>query len=530
MNNTLKYIALLVVGTHILISCDPEFENELDNRTPASSGKADFSKYVALGNSLTAGVADGTLYLDGQIASYPNIMAEQMEFAGGGEFKQPLISDNLGGLLVNGQYNPLALPVRRVLRLTASNCSESEETVSPSPVLVDGTPTTEATTVLPGSFNNMGVPGAKSFHLGLKGYGNPTGIGTTANPYYVRFASNPEASVIEDAIAQQPTFFTLWIGNNDILGYATSGGTGVNQTGNLDPRSYGGNDITDPNVFASSYSGYVEALTGIGAKGVLINLPDVTSIPFFTTVPNNALVLTAEQAAGLTSFFQVYAGIFAQGLVLQGLATPEQAQALAAQYAITFNEGPNRFLIDVPPSSTNPQGFRQMTNNELLLLTIDQCALRTQGYGSVVLTPEVLQVLGKLQQGGTPTAEEGLLVLNAVNSIDDKDVLDSAEIAEITTAKEAYNAIIKGLAEAKGLAFLDADTLLKEVATTGIRVDGGIVTSEFVRGGGFSLDGVHLTPRGYALIANNIMRVTNETYDSKLTLVQPGTYKTITVE
>ncbi len=57
-----------------------------------------------------------------------------------------------------------------------------------------------------------------------------------------------------DAVAQNPSFFTLSeMGGNDVLGYATSGGdSGVDQTGNLNPATYGPNDITDPQVFANN--------------------------------------------------------------------------------------------------------------------------------------------------------------------------------------------------------------------------------------------------------------------------------------
>ncbi len=85
-------------------------------------------------------------------------------------------------------------------------------------------------------------------------------------------------------------------------------------------------------------------------EGVLLNIPDVTDVPFFTTVPNNALELSAEQAAGLTGYFQAVAGIFTQYLMSQQVPA-EQAQAIASQYAITFNEGKNRFIIDVPDNS-----------------------------------------------------------------------------------------------------------------------------------------------------------------------------------
>ena len=157
---------------------------------------------------------------------------------------------------------------------------------NPSPVLLEGSPTTEITSSETGPFNNMGVPGAKSFHLVAPGYGNIAGIPTgAANPYYARFATSASSTVIADAATLDPTFFSLWIGNNDILSFATSGGMGVDQTGNFDPSTYGPNDITDPNVFAGAYAAQVDALTANGAGGVLINLPDVTSIPFFTTVP-----------------------------------------------------------------------------------------------------------------------------------------------------------------------------------------------------------------------------------------------------
>src|SRR5690606_32336363 len=214
----------------------------------------------------------------------------------GGEFKQPMMNDNLGGLLLSG--NQIA-ENRLVLAVGPDG--------NPAPARLEGTPTTEITNKLTGSFNNMGVPGAKSFHLLAPGYGNPAGIPIgAANPYFARFASSESATVIGDAASQNPTFFTLWIGNNDILGYATSGGSGVDQTGNMDPSTYGSNDITDPNVFAAVYSQQVDALTQNGAKGVLLNIPEVTAIPYFTTVPTNAIPLDAGTSAMLNAQFDGY--------------------------------------------------------------------------------------------------------------------------------------------------------------------------------------------------------------------------------
>jgi len=115
-----------------------------------------------------------------------------------------------------------------------------------------------------------------------------------------------------------------------------------------------------------------------------------------------------------------------------------------------------------------------------------------------------------------------------VNGIDDKDALDSSELSSISNARLSYNSTIQSLAEANGLAFVDVDGLLQRVGQ-GISFPGGIITSDFVTGGGFSLDGVHLTPRGYALVANETLKAINQTYGSNLPEVNVGEYGTISL-
>lgn len=515
MKNYSKYLPFLALG---FLACEPELQNPIDEAGYYSSGEADFTNYVALGNSLTAGYADNALYITGQENSYPNILAQQFSVVQEtNDFRQPLMADNAGGLLAGGNQ---ITGNRRILAVGGNG--------NPSPVVYTGTATTDITNVLAGPFNNLGAPGAKSYHLLAPNYGDIAGVATgTANPYFVRFASSAQTSILEDAVAQDATFFSLWIGNNDVLGYATSGGAGEDQTGNVNPATYGPNDITDPNVFASVYSQMVTALTGTGAEGVLINIPDVTTVPFFTTVPNNALVLDAETAANLTGFFRAVTGIVAGSAMMQGVPEP-QAMALASQYAISFSEGPNRFLIDVPVTQQNPLGFRQMTEEEMLVLTIDRAAL-AQGYGSVRLNQDVMQVLGILQQGGQPTPEQAQLVLDAVDGIDDRDALDMQEIENIAVATAAYNTTIRNIAQANGLAHVDANALLTRLANGGISYDAGTLTSTFVTGGAFSLDGVHPTPRGQAAIANEIIRSINNTYGATVPVVNIGNYGTVTL-
>ena len=503
MKNTIKFmIGLLAIG---LVSCEPEFENAVTDEGFYDAGDADFSNYVSLGNSLTAGYADGALYMSGQEDSYPNIMAEQFGFVGGGDFTQPLTSDNFGGLLYGG------------VQITGNRLVLSaDENGNPFPTPLDGTPTTDVTTSATGPFNNMGVPGAKSFHLVTPGYGSVAGVANgTANPWFARFATSESTTVLADAVSLNPTFFSLWIGNNDILGYATSGGSGVDQTGNFDPSTYGGNDITDPNVFAAAYSAQVDALVAGGAKGVLLNIPDVTSIPYFTTVPAQSIPLDAATAGGVNAQFALYNGALGQ-LVAGGFISAEEA----AIRAINFVEGVNYpIMTDVdltdvtailigagldPQTAALLGQLRQVKSDDLVVLT-------------------ALSILGTVPDPSNPTGVVGVS-LPLPNSL----VLSSTEQARVATAGASYNAIIEGLAAANDLGYGDMKSALADVAANGAPFNGGVLESTYGSGGAFSLDGVHPTPRGYAFTANTIIDVINTTYNASIPKVDIGTYGTVT--
>lgn len=106
----IKNIKWLLLVAATLVACNNDDETVVvlnsSDGLPLTSGTADFSKYVALGNSLTAGFSDGALFVDGQKGSYTNILAQQFAQVGGGEFKIPYMSDNIGGLLFGGAPNP----------------------------------------------------------------------------------------------------------------------------------------------------------------------------------------------------------------------------------------------------------------------------------------------------------------------------------------------------------------------------------------------------------------------------------------
>jgi lysophospholipase L1-like esterase len=62
-------------------------------------------------------------------------------------------------------------------------------------------------------------------------------------------------------------------------------------------------------------------------------------------------------------------------------------------------------------------------------------------------------------------------------------------------------------------------------SASGITANGFTLKSTYVTGGAFSLDGVHPSPRGYALIANEFIKAINAKYGSNLKGVDLGNYR-----
>ncbi len=407
-------------------------KTEID--APASTaGEANFSQYIALGNSLTAGFADGGLYLEGQKVAYPNLIAEQMKQVGGGAFNSPLFtdaqSDGSGYVKLNG-FNPDGTPI--IAPVAAKPAIRGFADIT-------GFGRVTLYTKFSGDIQNYGVPGIKLQQITFAPYGNLNGFFERLLPGN---AGSNNTTYLDFATAKPFTFFSFWLGNNDALGYATTGGT--------DP-------LTDKTQFAGLYNIALAKLTANNAKGVVATIPDVTVIPFLNTVTVNALLAGAKQAN-------------------------PAVQALFIQ------------------SPSAPGGVRAATPEDLISLTFSSSGL-----------------FGRPNAGGFPYG------LHPSNPIENRFVLDKTEVVTAKDFVNAYNATIKSQAGAKNLAVVDAFAYLNTVKT-GLAIDGVNVNASFISGGVFSLDGVHLTPRGNAIIANQFIKSINEKYKSTIPQVNVSKY------
>ena len=496
---------LLLVSLSFVACNNNDDEDSATVEIPITSGSASFAKYVALGDSFAAGYSDGALFKAGQENSYVNILAQQLVPAGGVVATNPFMLDNLGGFS-NGGAQIAKFPTRLVFNGKA-------------PVNVPGVSATSITSRLSGQFTNMGIPGAKSYHLIAPKYGDINGVfafPATANPYFSRFSSSPTTTVLADALAQSPTFFSLWIGGNDVLGYATNGGVPTSQ----DPVL--GDDITPTATFDFAYNALVTNLTASGAKGVVANLPYVTTLPYFTTVPFNPLTSSLLGGGDVSVGNATIAALNAQlygplkqaltafgagdriNLLSTAVANPllisdEKLPNLSAQLTAAFTP-----MLGAAKAAAYGQVFgqaRQATKADLVLLT-------TKG------------VIGGATGYPAPLDKFGITF-----PLLDKHVLIASEIDEVKVATDAYNGIIVKAAEAKGLAFVDSKSAMAQLSTTGVRFGNYHMTASYVTGGAFSLDGVHPSPRGYAYIANLFVNAINTKYGATLRTVDLSQYQ-----
>jgi lysophospholipase L1-like esterase len=233
---SLSRFAAVVVATMLLAA--PLFA--------AARGKADFTKFVALGDSYGAGFESGSLNSNHQQFSWPAVIARQ---AGAPDFQQPTVSfpgiSNELQLVDVISYPPVVLPATGPM----------------------GVPTNLN---LQRPYNNLSIPGANVSDLTtLTGAERVTGTATA----FAQFILRGQGTAVQQALAQSPTFIAIWIGGNDLLGSVLNG----------TPKF-----LTPTDVFKTAYNKMLDQLIAADPNAGMVvgNMPtNAASLPFLNTVP-----------------------------------------------------------------------------------------------------------------------------------------------------------------------------------------------------------------------------------------------------
>lgn len=429
-------LALALVSAVVFVSCKKDEEAPTTPETPWSAGSADFTRYVAIGNSLTAGFQSNALSSRDQMYSFPNLLAQAFRTT---DFQQPLMRE------------PGVGARKKLISLTG-------------PVIIDevgvnpADPGSNLNVALPRPYNNLGIPGAVVFDM----VDRPTSFQVKSfqrsNPFFALIQRDTTLgrSIVEQAKRLQPTFMTCWIGNNDVLGYATSGGSGA---------------PTPTAQFDALFAQTMDSLRAITPNVIVANIPDVTAIPFFTTVGPSV------RAALPTGVYLRY--------------------QKGSNTSVAFDS--TRFTESTPP---------------LLLLTGSTYASylgRAGGQGG-----------GKYYRDFNIAPPPGIdttkpFGFHPQNPWPGRFTLDADEQATAAAAIAAFNNTIRTRAEAKGFAVVDINGIFNKIRQEGLYVPGiGTFSPAFISGGLFSYDGVHPSSRGAAILANEFLKVINTKYGATI--------------
>jgi hypothetical protein len=404
-------LSALLVAVVMLSACSED--------TPIadpSLGDVNPAVYVAIGNSLTAGYTNGALYESAQMYSYPSLIAQAL---GTPEFVQPLIQDpGTGNLMIWQGFSASGSPV---ISYNGNVLSAPSNINHPAP------------------FHNLGLPGAVLYDA-LDVTDITERATQRGNPFYtliMRDQENFGNSLLDQAIQLNPTLLSFWLGNNDVLAYASSGGTQGTNTG-LGGFPQG----TRPTERAAFGAMIKNAFGGIqtllpDTKVLVGNIPDPTVTPLFTTVPRK-------------------------------IPNPgDPAQLLDVYYRTSSNT----------VGTVGPEDY--------ILLTAQ--AELGQGVG-----------------------------LHPQNPLPSQYVLDATEVEIVRAAVRDFNSILASEAESHGFALVDCNRLLNEVHANGYMIAGETYTTSYIAGGLFGLDGVHLTARGNAIVANEFIAAMNGTFGANI--------------
>ncbi|MEY3049869.1 MAG: hypothetical protein RL365_1907 [Bacteroidota bacterium] len=219
--------------------------------------------------------------------------------------------------------------------------------------------------------------------------------------------------------------------------------------------------------FEESLTQLCEQLSSQNVKAVIATIPNISDWPFFNTIPYNGLTLDAEKAASLN---QIYNPI-----------------------GISFVVGANPFMVADP--NAGMFGVRPAVLGEKILLTAPLDSVKCNQMGSIF-----------------PFRNEF--------------VLTTDELATIQLRIDEFNAVIRQKATTYGFALVETGDFYDKL-TTGFTYNGATLSAKFVSGGAFSLDGIHLNPRGNALLANEFIKAINKKFSAKIPLINALNYNAI---
>ncbi len=256
-------------------------------------------------------------------------------------------------------------------------------------------------------------------------------------------------------------YATVWLGSNDLLKFTFSLGT---------------LPATSASAMQADLVTIIRALQGAGEKVAIANLVTVLDAAYFVPQPALQTVLVQDATATATA---------------SALAQGAPAGTAAAIGAAAGAQVATAYTAVVAPALLATYGV---------------------GSGGYVTISGISKILTSLLTPGNPPYTLG-----------GGDFVPDALAAQVSALNVAYNGSIAAAANQTGAALVNVNTAFAQlVAHPGTTVPGQCCTMQF-GGGFFSLDGIHPSNTGYAVLANLFIAQFNTSFGTTIPLVNVNT-------
>jgi len=387
----------------------------------AQRGKADFTMFVAIGDSYGAGFSSGSLNERHQPYGWPAIVAKQA-----GLHLCPTNAAITDHCFAVPFISYPGIPPELILTLAGPTSGTGQG----APLMSGfGRP-----------YNNLAVPGYTiGAALALTGSEANSGLG--------QVILRGLGSEVDQAIRLNPTFIGVWIGGNDFLGAVSQGKPSL---------------LTSTDAFRTQYNGMLDKLIAAAPNAGMV----VGSLPAnFLSAPLTSALPAVVFDANLQPVIIGGGTVPLIGDLGGGTVGPLPAGSIVLLSAIPAIQSG----VGIPPALKSFPPFNQMPNV------------------------------------GTP--------------LSDAQVILPAERTQFEARIAEFNQVITQAAQTRSIPVADIKGLFDRfAATSGVAIGPFLLTHQYVRGGLFSLDGVHPTDIGYALFANEFIKAINSAYGTRIPL------------
>ncbi len=454
----------------LLTACAP------DQDAPTPGTTLNVSRYLAVGDSYTAGISAGGLTSASQQYSFPNLLAQQFQRAkADATFSQPLIEGSGSGYLSFLDISPVGyVRSRRVAgQAVRGTVVNPNACIGPDTVRLLTRSATSAT--LP---QNLGVPGLLLSQIGTANLGNqsnatPTG---TFNPYFERLLPAADNRTYLQAVttaATSATFFTFFEGLDDLMPYIRSGGT------------CGTMGSTYVNQMKINAKRLLDVLTANGRPGIIAKLPNITTLP---------------------------------------LLSLGQGDRLEARLQASF--GDNAFLYIEDPLGSGA-GQRISSGDYVLATVLPRIGQLTpvQVGSATLMLPYGRDIRNPLRDADVLDANTEMnLLTGAINNYNNNTGNGSTVAPGLETLAKTYKLPV--ITVSTGESALNLNDALFTPVNDVISVGGVQYSPEPARGNFFSPDYYSLTPRGNGLLANAFIVAINRAYRTTIPALDVNTLPT----